>query len=383
MGLSRAGKDGVGMGKLLAMPRFGAGGSFSPKIQITRGRVAAGARRIATPRRGMATHVGFRSNPAGIVLPPHLHSAGLPILWRSVPQFGPPMPTPQRTTPGTNPTEPVVVSADGGVADAIGLKDRYLAVKDRIARAAKKAGTHPSSIMLVAVTKFAEPDQIRDLIRLGHSDFGENKIQQLVQRAAIIDEWMTRQKTMHGGAQASGQASTTPVRWHMIGHLQRNKARKAVELCRLIHSVDSLRLAEELQQIAHRREKPIEVLVQVNCSGENSKFGCAIGAAVHLADQIETMVQVKVRGLMTMAPYSSNPEDSRSTFGRCRELYEDIVQSGAVSPQFNILSMGMSGDFEVAIQEGANLVRVGTALFGEPKPGMEVSDDDDREEPEA
>jgi pyridoxal phosphate enzyme (YggS family) len=141
--------------------------------------------------------------------------------------------------------------------------------------------------------------------------------------------------------------------------------------------VDSLRLAEELQLIAAKREKPVEVLLQVNCSGEASKHGCAIGATIHLAEQIETMIQVKLRGLMTMAPYSTNPEASRRTFARCRELYAEVRESGAVGPDFNILSMGMSGDFEVGIEEGANLVRVGSALFGEPKPGM--VEDDDRE----
>jgi pyridoxal phosphate enzyme (YggS family) len=166
----------------------------------------------------------------------------------------------------------------------------------------------------------------------------------------------------------------------MIGHLQRNKARKVVELCRLIHSVDSLRLAEELQLIATRREDPVEVLMQVNCSGEESKHGCGIGAAVHLAEQIETMIQLRLRGLMTMAPLSGNAEDARKAFRRCRELFIDIRDSGVVSEKFNILSMGMSSDFEVGIEEGANMVRVGTALFGEPRPGMVEDDEKDEGE---
>jgi pyridoxal phosphate enzyme (YggS family) len=267
------------------------------------------------------------------------------------------------------------------------LRDRYLAVKERIAKAAKRSGRDASGIVLVAVSKYAEPDQIRELIKLGHSDFGENKVQQLIQRAPMIDEWLARHRAMPGvnlpraaGSDVLGggaAAGAGQVRWHMIGHLQRNKARKVVELCRLIHSVDSLRLVEELQLIAAKREKPVEILLQVNCSGEASKFGCAIGATIHLAEQVETMIQVKLRGLMTMAPYSSNPEDSRKTFVRCRELFTEVRESGVVSGDFNILSMGMSGDFEVGIEEGANLVRVGTALFGEPKPGM--VEDEDRE----
>lgn len=266
------------------------------------------------------------------------------------------------------------------------LRERYASVKQRIAAAARRAGTEPNRIVLIAVTKYAEPDQIRELIRLGHSDFAENKVQQLIQRATIIDEWMARQRGMVGGAGGAwgGAAASAlpPVRWHMIGHLQRNKARKVVELCRLIHSVDSLRLAEELQATAAKRDKPVEVLLQVNCSGEASKHGCAIGAAIHLIEQIETMIQVRVRGLMTMAPYSPNPEDARETFIRCRELFKEIRDSGVVGDRppgakFDILSMGMSGDFEVAIEEGANMVRVGSALFGEPRPG--AADDDDKD----
>lgn len=268
------------------------------------------------------------------------------------------------------------------------LRDRYSTVRERIAAAARKSGRDPAAIMLVAVTKHAEPDQIRELMQLGHIDFGENRVQQLTQRAVMIGEWLARQRVMPGASQSRSAAdllpqssrSVTPppaVRWHMIGHLQRNKARKVVELCRLIHSVDSLRLAEELQLIAAKREDPVEILLQVNCSGEESKFGCAIGAAIHLAEQIETMVQVKVRGLMTMAPLSATPDEARPTFGRCRELFEEIRDSGVVSPAFNILSMGMSHDFEVGIEEGANMVRIGTALFGEPKPGALEEDGPD------
>ncbi len=274
------------------------------------------------------------------------------------------------------------------------LKDKYTEVRQRIADAARKFGRAPEGVMLVAVTKTAEPDQIRELIKLGHADFGENRVQQLIQRAAIIDEWMARQRTMagvqwqrgdtgdslHGAAPKGGAGLPPVVRWHMIGHLQRNKARKAVELCRLIHSVDSLRLAEELQLIGIKREKPVEVLLQVNCSLESQKYGCAIAAAAHLAEQIDTMVHVQVRGLMTMAAMGASPLETRKTFERCRELFEEIRESGMAGTRFNILSMGMSGDYEAAIEEGANMVRVGTALFGEPKPGMSDGSDDEDED---
>jgi pyridoxal phosphate enzyme (YggS family) len=274
------------------------------------------------------------------------------------------------------------------------LKDRFTEVRQRIAAAAKRSGRSPESVLLVAVTKTAEPDQIRELIRLGHADLGENRVQQLVQRHAIIDEWMQRQRSLPGvqwqrdtpGADPFAAKAPAParpglppaVRWHMIGHLQRNKARKAVDLCRLIHSVDSLRLAEELQAIGLKREKPIEVLLQVNCSHEPQKHGCAIPAAAHLVEQMESMIHVQCRGLMTMAPLTATPDDARLAFSRARELFEEIRDSGAAGPRFNILSMGMSGDYEAAIAEGANMVRVGAALFGQPRPG--VTDDTDEDD---
>lgn len=246
------------------------------------------------------------------------------------------------------------------------LKARYTEVKQRVADAAIRSGRSPDSVYLIAVTKFAEPEDIRELIELGHRDFGENKVQQLAQRASVINEWFERMR-LHPrvtGEHASFDPSE-PVRWHMIGHLQRNKVRKIGDLVRLVHSVDSLRLAEEIQQIANKLDCTIDVLLQVNVSNEESKFGVPIAAAGAIAEQIDTMVNVRVRGLMTMAPLSDNPEDSREQFVRCRELYDDLVRDGVGEEHFNLLSMGMSTDFEVAIEEGANIVRVGSAIFGD------------------
>ncbi len=272
------------------------------------------------------------------------------------------------------------------------LKDKYAEVRQRIADAATRSGRRGDSVVLIAVSKTAEPDQIRELVRLGHADFGENRVQQLIQRAAVMDEWMGRQRTMPGvqwqpPVQPDLAAPPKPapglppqIRWHMIGHLQRNKARKAVELCRMIHSVDSLRLAEELQMILLKREKPMEVLLQVNCSLEPQKHGCAIAAAAHLVEQIETMIHVQVRGMMTMAATGADAAQTRRAFQRGRELFEEIRASGVASEKFNILSMGMSGDYELAIAEGANMVRVGTALFGEAKQGVGDGTDEEDEE---
>lgn len=246
------------------------------------------------------------------------------------------------------------------------LEQRYTEVKQRVAEAAQRSGRSPNSVYLIAVTKFAEPEDIRELIELGHRDFGENKVQQLDQRASVINEWFERVR-LHprlAGEHASFDPST-PVRWHMIGHLQRNKVRKIGDLVRLVHSVDSLRLAEEIQQVANKLDRQIDVLLQVNVSGEDSKFGVPIAAAGAIAEQIDTMINVRVRGLMTMAPICEDPEVVRPHFIRCKELFDEIRKDGIGEGHFDLLSMGMSGDYEIAIEEGANLVRVGSAIFGE------------------
>jgi len=260
-----------------------------------------------------------------------------------------------------------------GVAmpDTRTLRERHDDVKARVARAAEKSGRRASDIMLVAVTKYASIEDIRELVSLGHVDLGENRVQQMVQRAAIIDEFNARRADRGGTA--------TPVRWHMIGTLQRNKVKQAIQVARLIHSVDSLRLAEELQEYAEAAaaapggEKlgPVDVLVEVNVSGEASKHGVAPAAARHLVDMIDTMVALRPRGLMCMAPNTGSLADARRVFTRCKELFDEIRALGVGGERFDILSMGMSDDFEVAIECGSNLVRVGSAIFGESKDAAE------------
>ncbi len=267
----------------------------------------------------------------------------------------------------------------GDAVDTRPLSQRYAEVQERIAASAKLSGRKGEEILLVAVTKNAMPDQIRALLDLGHRDLGENKVQNLVQRAAMVDEYMARMKVLATGRAAkpvaqglfaTSQQATAQPRWHMIGHCQRNKARKIVELVRLVHSLDSLRLAEELQTVALKRDVIVEVLLQVDCSGEEGKFGCPMPAAPALAEQIDSMMNVRLRGLMTMAPYDDNPEKSRRVFIRCRELFEEMRSLGCGEGRLNILSMGMSNDYEIAVQEGSNMVRVGTALFGEAPAGV-------------
>jgi len=257
------------------------------------------------------------------------------------------------------------VPSQGGVTAMKGkgtLRERYEQVKARVAAAAQRAGTRADKIILVAVTKYASIDQVREIVELGQADLGENHVQSLTHRAAQVEEFLQRHRELH-----TAKARTLPakVRWHMIGHLQRNKVKKALGLARLIHSVDSLRLAEEIQTAAGRQDEPVEVLVQVNTSGERSKYGVAPAAARHLIEQMDSMMSIRVRGLMCMGPIVENPEDARPVFERARELFDDIKTSGIAGERFDLLSMGMSGDFEPAIECGANMVRVGSAIFGD------------------
>jgi pyridoxal phosphate enzyme (YggS family) len=246
----------------------------------------------------------------------------------------------------------------------IQLRDAYRRVKDQIANAAEKSGRRPSDVVLVAVTKTATPDQIRTIVEMGQADLGENRVQHLAQRVAQTQEFLTRRRAL-GGSPKGNDDLPKEIRWHMIGHLQRNKAKQAVPLVQLIHSVDSLRLAEELHAYGTRTDRVIDILIQVNTSGEASKSGIAPPAVIHLAEQIDSMMSLRLRGLMTMAPYSDNPEDSRPVFARTAEIFHDVREARVAGNHFNILSMGMSNDFTVAIEEGANLVRVGRSIFGD------------------
>jgi hypothetical protein len=249
------------------------------------------------------------------------------------------------------------------------LKDRYRRVMDRVASAAARTGRKPSDILVVAVTKTASPDHIRQIIEMGHVDLGENRVQQLQQRLAMTGEFMARHRLM--GPQRD-PATAEKIRWHMIGHLQRNKVRPLIGHVKLIQSVDSLRLAEEIQAQASKLDHETEVLLQVNIAEEPQKAGLACPAVAHLADQILTMSHVKLRGLMAMAPYADDPEASRIHFQRMAEMFEEMRTRGGYGKLFNILSLGMSNDFEVGIECGANLVRIGRGIFGEGVPEASV-----------
>lgn len=239
--------------------------------------------------------------------------------------------------------------------------DRYRALMERVEAAAQRSGRDKEDIIVVLVSKYGTLEQIRKLIELGHRDFGESRAQQLEQRSVQIAEWLTRMSEVPPSGVTLPSADG--VRWHMVGHLQRNKTKKAIAHARLVHSVDSLRLAEDIQSYAAKRDEPVEVLVQVNVSGEQQKSGVAPPAVRHLIDQIDTMVNVSVRGLMCMAPEGADEETLRAIFTRCRELFDETKKFGGGGENFNILSMGMSNDFEAAIECGSNCIRIGSLVF--------------------
>ena len=238
------------------------------------------------------------------------------------------------------------------------LAEKLDEVKDRIAAACAKARREPREVTLIAVTKTAAPEQIREILQLGVGDLGESRVQQLSQRAAQLNEFHSR-RMQHGDG-----AVPEKLRWHMVGHLQRNKIKPMLPLVHVIHSIDSLRLAEELEAQAAKIEKRQAVLMQVNASEEAQKSGVAVGAAVHLAEQIDSMPHLQLLGLMTMAELTDKEKVIRHTFVRTREIFEEMKWHKIGGAGMRHLSMGMSHDFEIAIEEGATMVRVGTALFG-------------------
>ena len=245
------------------------------------------------------------------------------------------------------------------------LAEKLEEVRDRIAAAAEKAKREPSEVTLVAVTKTAAPEQIREILQLGVADLGESRVQVLAQRAAQMNEYQQR-RLAHAGTGPSASAPPLPdkIRWHMIGHLQRNKVKPLLPMVSVIHSIDSLRLAEELDAQAAKLGKRQVVMMQVNASEEPQKHGVAVGAAVHLAEQIDSMPNLQFVGLMTMGPLTDDQAKVRQTFARTREIFEEMKWHKIGGTGLRHLSMGMSNDFEAAIEEGATMIRVGTLLFG-------------------
>ena len=229
---------------------------------------------------------------------------------------------------------------EGGV----GLGTRVEAVRERMAAACRRAGREPGAVTLVAVTKTQPPEVVAEAARAGLGLFGENKVQE---------------------ARAKIPLCPGHLRWHMIGHLQTNKCREAVELFQMIESVDSLRLAEEISRRAEQAGKTMPILLEVNAVGEASKFGYRPEPLLAELGRLNALPRLEVHGLMTVPPWTADPEKVRPVFRQMRDLKGRCEQIlGAPLPH---LSMGMTGDFEVAIVEGATIIRVGTALFG-PRP---------------
>jgi pyridoxal phosphate enzyme (YggS family) len=254
------------------------------------------------------------------------------------------------------------------VAKKSPLAEKLDEVKDRIAKATSKSKREPGAVTLIAVTKTAAPEQVREILQLGVADLGESRVQVLVQRAPQFNEFHQRQVT--GGAQGVSQK----LRWHMIGHLQRNKVKPVLPLISLIHSVDSLRLAEELETQATKLDRKVSILMELNAGEEASKYGVAVGAAVHLGEQIAQMQHLQLLGLMTMAPLDAPEAKVRHAFARTREIFEEMRWHKIGGAGFKHLSMGMSNDYEIAIEEGATMVRIGTAIFGGKKEDHEEED---------
>lgn len=224
------------------------------------------------------------------------------------------------------------------------IADRLAAVRARIEGAARSAGRDPASVRLVAVSKTFPVEAIREAFAAGQRDFGENRVQEALQKIA-------------------GSADL-PIRWHLVGHLQTNKARKAATVFAMIQSVDRVELLQKLDRAAAESGAAPELLIQVDLAGETTKFGAPPAEVPRLFDAAAACRAARVVGLMTLPPVPDTPEDSRPWFQRLRALRDEWLAAGVPVEMLRELSMGMSGDFEVAISEGATIVRVGTAIFG-------------------
>ena len=224
------------------------------------------------------------------------------------------------------------------------LQDNYDKVAGNILRACEKSGRNPDEVTLIAVSKTKPVSMLQEIYDHGCRDFGENKVQELLEKYEVMPK---------------------DIRWHLIGHLQRNKVKYVVDKAALIHSVDSLKLAEEISKEALKKNVEADILIEVNVAEEESKFGTRTEDAIERVLQIAKLPGIHIKGLMTIAPYVENPEENRQYFAQLRQLSVDISAKNIDNVSMNVLSMGMTGDYETAVSEGATLVRVGTGIFGE------------------
>jgi len=217
-------------------------------------------------------------------------------------------------------------------------------VERKVCEACERAGRSREEVTLIAVSKTKPVSMIEELLPGGTRDFGENKVQELCDKYEQLPK---------------------DIRWHLIGHLQRNKVKYVAEKACLIHSVDSFRLAQVISEEAVKRNLEIPILIEVNVAGEESKFGVFVEEAENLIRQIAVLPGIAVKGLMTIAPFVEDPEENRIHFANLKKLCVDIKMKNIDNVSMNVLSMGMTGDYEVAIEEGATMIRVGTGIFGE------------------
>ncbi len=223
------------------------------------------------------------------------------------------------------------------------IEENLKEIKSRMRKAAEKNGRRGDDIKLVVVTKTVKPERIKEAIRCGVEIIGENRVQEAEEKFQEINE---------------------EVEKHLVGHLQTNKAKKAVELFDLIQSVDSIHIAEEISKRAREKRKIMDVLVEVNTSGEKTKFGVEPEETLSLIETISKLEGIRIKGLMTIGLFSDDPEAPRPCFKKLKSLFEEMKSAQISNVEMRYLSMGMTGDFEVAIEEGSNIVRIGTGIFG-------------------
>ena len=223
------------------------------------------------------------------------------------------------------------------------LKDQLQEVEKRIQAACDRAGRKREEVTLIAVSKTKPVETLQEAYDLGVRIFGENKVQELT---------------------AKYEALPKDIHWHMIGHLQTNKVKYIIDKAELIHSVDSLKLAEPIEKEAAKHDLIADILVEVNVAEEESKFGMKMEEVIPFVEKVSAFPHVRVRGLMTIAPFVEDPEENRSIFADLHKLYIDIKKKNHDNDTVSVLSMGMTNDYEVAIEEGATMVRVGTGIFG-------------------
>lgn len=228
----------------------------------------------------------------------------------------------------------------------ISIRDNILRVQERIAHAAVRAGRKPEDITLVAVTKTHPVAAILEAVFAGLNHFGENRIQESIVKIPAFNQ---------------------SVHWHLIGHLQSNKVKQALSLFEMIQSVDSVRLAQVIGEQSLKSGKKMPVLIEVNTSGEQSKFGVSPEKAPDIIAEVASLEGIELLGLMTIGPFTGEPEDARSCFQQLTQIKDKAIHSGISSDTMKYLSMGMTSDFEIAIEEGANILRIGSAIFGERK----------------